>query len=693
MVTTLDLQRRGLPYAVVVDGAATPASLADLDDKGLPYLVEVADGATMASRRALEARGLRYLVPVLVDATPASKASLAAQGLRYAVQVDADILPADRLVLQRQGLACYVEVDSSGNSVSAAAVGGAALLTGETDGFATDFLHPVDAERVALKSSGSPLAYAVDAFYRQAGTSPKMVYDAAGTLGWSPHNYMLQSQAFELGASSWASNAVAITSNAAAAPDGTMTADAFIPPVAANSSYVNQAPVITSGTVVSFSVYIKNGTLGSTWFLIQSDTSAWFNLATGIKGTTSGGAISSNMIAVGSGWYRCDMTFTTASGAPQVYLALALGDGLGTGTTGGDGVKPAFYLWGAQMNRGSVPLVYLPTTTAARVGLALDYDPVTHAARGLWSEPQATNLALQSAMGRPGFLWAPTGATVTTSAQVDPSGGLQAIQVVVTNNTAGLNISQYQSGLTIAATYTGSMWLKGTAGQQIYLTANGLVAAASVLVTFTGAWQRVSSTYTASAVDAYFTAECYNRGGGAHLPAITFHAWGAQFEPGTVATSHIPTLAASVTRAADQVSVTPASINYSATAGSWWVDLNILPGSNNGRIIGYSSQNSPPLYVGGDTVFNLYDAVVLSKTVVSTLGLHKAASAFQVSDRAITADGLAAATDTGSTIDLLAPVFPISFGIGSGASINGYIRKVRYLPRRPTNAELVTMTT
>ena len=56
MVTTIELQRRGLPYAVVVDGAATPASLADLDDKGLPYLVEVADGATMASRRALEAR-------------------------------------------------------------------------------------------------------------------------------------------------------------------------------------------------------------------------------------------------------------------------------------------------------------------------------------------------------------------------------------------------------------------------------------------------------------------------------------------------------------------------------------------------------------------------------------------------------------------------------------------------------------
>jgi hypothetical protein len=149
MATTAELNQRGLSYAVMVDAAATPESLQALDRQGLPYMVEVADGATSASRAALEARGLRYFVPVLVDATPASKASLDAQGLRYAVQVDADILPADRVVLDRQGLSYFVEVDSSGNSISA--VGGGSLLANETDGFAADFLWPVDAERVAVK--------------------------------------------------------------------------------------------------------------------------------------------------------------------------------------------------------------------------------------------------------------------------------------------------------------------------------------------------------------------------------------------------------------------------------------------------------------------------------------------------------------------------------------------------------------
>jgi hypothetical protein len=118
MVAALELQRRGLRHAVMVDAAATTASLQALDRQGLAYAVKVADGATTASRAALEARGLAYFVPVLVDATSASKAILDRQGLRYAVQVDADILPADRAVLDRQGLRYFVEVDSSGNSVA-----------------------------------------------------------------------------------------------------------------------------------------------------------------------------------------------------------------------------------------------------------------------------------------------------------------------------------------------------------------------------------------------------------------------------------------------------------------------------------------------------------------------------------------------------------------------------------------------
>jgi hypothetical protein len=176
-----------------------------------------------------------------------------------------------------------------------------------------------------------------------------------------------------------------------------------------------------------------------------------------------------------------------------------------------------------------------------------------------------------------------------------------------------------------------------------------------------------------------------------------FYGWGVQAELGTVATSPIPTAAATVTRAADQVKVTSASINYSATAGSWWLDVQFLalPGADV-RIIGHAS-GTTPMYQSTTTAFGLFDTGGGGGsfiTVPSTLGLHKVASAFQTADRAITADGLAVATDASGATALLAPGTDLFIGNQSGSlSILGYIRKLRYLPRRPSNAELQTMTT
>ena len=76
-----------------------------------------------------------------------------------------------------------------------AAVGGAALLEGETDGFAVDFTYPTDASRVATKFSSVVMSYGLDTFFTNTGTSPKQVFDASGALVWSPHNMFLNSAA------------------------------------------------------------------------------------------------------------------------------------------------------------------------------------------------------------------------------------------------------------------------------------------------------------------------------------------------------------------------------------------------------------------------------------------------------------------------------------------------------------------
>ena len=76
----------------------------------------------------------------------------------------------------------------------AALIGGAFLLDGEANGFATDFLYPADALRVALKASSVLTNYGLDGFYQNAGTSPKQVWDVNGMLGWSPHSLQLRSE-------------------------------------------------------------------------------------------------------------------------------------------------------------------------------------------------------------------------------------------------------------------------------------------------------------------------------------------------------------------------------------------------------------------------------------------------------------------------------------------------------------------
>jgi len=426
----------------------------------------------------------------------------------------------------------------AGGRVSGPA-GGAALLLGEASGFAADFTYAADAQRVAVKTAGTVVSSGTS-FFTNAGTSTKWVYNVAGTLvnvaagslavDYDPVTHAARGLLCEPAATngqtrssdfttSWTTNDCTVSANIVTAPNGLSEADALIPLSGARRPFVTWTSTTTAATVTTYSLFARNGTLGTNWIEVQiggaPTVTAWFNLATGVKGTATGSPISYTMTAVGNGWYRLAVTFTAGAGSATTYLCADDADGSTSGTTTGDGVKSGFYLWGTQM------------------------------------------------------------------------------------------------------------------------------------------------------------------------------------EAGTVATSPIPTVAATVTRAADNIRITPASINYSATAGSWWADVSLNAFIADARIIGYTSVYMP-MGTPTTTSFTLNDlAGSAGKTVTSVLGVHKVAMAFQSADRAITADGLAAATSATAGIALGTPGANIGIGYspGSGAEINGYIRKVRYLPRRMSNAELVTATT
>ena len=152
--------------------------------------------------------------------------------------------------------------------------------------------------------------------------------------------------------------------NVTTAPDGTTTAASFISNNAATGYLINPTNSV-SGLTYTCSVYLKpNGRTSwtllaqSNMFADASSRSATFTLSgSGTVASTSGTGITAIITSVGNSWYRCSIAFTTTlatTGSGVQIRDAATGDG----TTG-------IYLWGAQVEIGSVTNAYTPTTTAA----------------------------------------------------------------------------------------------------------------------------------------------------------------------------------------------------------------------------------------------------------------------------------------------------------------------------------------
>jgi hypothetical protein len=180
-------------------------------------------------------------------------------------------------------------------------------------------------------------------------------------------NLILQSQTYTN--SAWSSSSATRADNQTTAPDGSSTAGTITSVNTIYGGYLRQTPSLTS-TTYTLSVYVKKNNWTYVGFRVGSvgstDLYPFVNLDTGATNNQGLSGVTITATSVGSGWYRVVLIApNTATGATPFDVAIVAATG-NVGTNNGAG--QIAYIWGAQLELGSVANTYVPTTTTAVYG-------------------------------------------------------------------------------------------------------------------------------------------------------------------------------------------------------------------------------------------------------------------------------------------------------------------------------------
>lgn len=196
---------------------------------------------------------------------------------------------------------------------------------------------------------------------------PRFDYDpvtlAAKGLLIEEQRTNLMTYSEDLSNAAWLKSNVTVTANAVVAPDGTTTADKLVDSATNSVHSITQAISVTSGTAYTVTFYAKAAE--RSFLIIQlfgGSTFAYFNLSTGVVGTTSGSPTATSVTPAGNGWYRCSITATAGTtGSVNCIVYVAATDG--NATYAGDGTS-GIYLWGGQYEAGAFATSYIPTVAS-----------------------------------------------------------------------------------------------------------------------------------------------------------------------------------------------------------------------------------------------------------------------------------------------------------------------------------------
>jgi hypothetical protein len=370
--------------------------------------------------------------------------------------------------------------------------------------------------------------------------------------------------------------------------------------------------------------------------------------------------------------------------------------------------------------------------TAAIDAPRFDYNPTTLAPLGFLVEEARTNSISNNTMvgaaaGTPGTLptnWGTftniTGLTQTVVGTGTES-GITYIDVrlfgVVTAGTIYRFFSEPANGVAALTgqTWTSSQYLRVVAGStagislvsnlyQEFTSASVFVTEAAVNVTVpTSAaliTQKSSTTRTlAGGATTAFLRPAIQLTVTSTAIDITLRIGLPQLELGAFATSVIPTTTAAVTRAADVASINTLSPWFNAVEGTLFSQTlltrqNAVGGTNVFYIWDTVTSELKIFYRGSGAVgaasivSGVLQADLSPSAAIPANTVAKVAFGVKTNDFAASANGGAVVTDTSGTV----PTGLTQVILGGPGSINGYLQRITYYPRRLTDAELQTLT-
>ena len=201
-------------------------------------------------------------------------------------------------------------------------------------------------------------------------SSLKCFLDASNPNSYdATENYFKYSQDFTQTVQ-WTPTNGTITANAAIAPDGTLTGASFLETVTNGVHYIDingvSSPITgVVGQTYTRSVYLKfNGRQYVALNFYDNATLLTFvDLINGTIVSTPGG-VTSSIFNAGNGWYRISLTKTVT--ATTLYFGIETISVYPTDVFVGD-ITKGYFIWGSQVERGSIASAYTLTGAANKV--------------------------------------------------------------------------------------------------------------------------------------------------------------------------------------------------------------------------------------------------------------------------------------------------------------------------------------